>query len=70
MSEKVTGTVSPKKSVKGLLNAAKTVGGTRDYNDLDNKPSINTITLIGDKSFSDLGLQPMTNEMIEDILSQ
>ena len=29
-----------------------------DYNDLSNKPSINNITLIGNKTSSDLGLQP------------
>lgn len=32
-------------------------GGTDNYNLLQNKPSINGITLIGDKSFSDLGLE-------------
>lgn len=31
-------------------------GGTTDYNDLDNKPKINNITLSGNKSASDLGL--------------
>ena len=31
-------------------------GGTTDYNDLDNKPKINDITLSGNKSASDLGL--------------
>lgn len=31
-------------------------GGTTDYNDLDNKPKINNITLSDNKSASDLGL--------------
>lgn len=31
-------------------------GGTTDYNDLENKPQINNITLSGNKSASDLGL--------------
>ena len=31
--------------------------GTTDYNDLDNKPQINGVTLSGNKSSSDLGLQ-------------
>jgi len=30
-------------------------GGTSDYTDLTNKPSINNVALIGDKSLSDLG---------------
>ena len=32
-------------------------GGTSNYNDLTNKPSINSITLSGNKTSSDLGLQ-------------
>lgn len=31
-------------------------GGTSDYTELTNKPSINHVTLAGDKSFEDLGL--------------
>lgn len=32
--------------------------GTKDYNKLSNKPSVNDITLIGNKTSEDLGLQP------------
>ena len=32
-------------------------GGTSDYEELSNKPAINNVTLSGDKSSSDLGLQ-------------
>jgi hypothetical protein len=35
--------------------------GTSDYDDLTNKPSINSITLSGNKSLSDLGIQPSGN---------
>lgn len=31
-------------------------GGTTDYTDLDNKPSINNVTLSGNKTSADLGL--------------
>ena len=31
-------------------------GGTTDYNELENKPSINGNTLIGDQTSQDLGL--------------
>lgn len=31
-------------------------GGTTDYSDLTNKPSINNVTLSGDKTTSDLGI--------------
>lgn len=33
-------------------------GGTTDYNDLTNKPQINSVALSGNKTSSDLGLQP------------
>lgn len=31
-------------------------GGTSNYNGLSNKPSINSVTLTGNKSLSDLGI--------------
>lgn len=36
-------------------------GGTSDYNALENLPSINGTTLVGDKSLDDLGVQPKGN---------
>ena len=36
-------------------------GGTSDYSVLTNKPSINNVTLSGNKSLSDLGIQPQGN---------
>lgn len=36
-------------------------GGTNDYADLSNKPKINNTTLSGNKTSSDLGLQPAIN---------
>lgn len=40
----------------GTLNAQAGGGGTSDYTDLSNKPSINSVTLSGDKTGADLGL--------------
>ena len=39
--------------------------GTDDYTDLNNKPSINNVTLIGNKTSSDLGLQPEGNYIVD-----
>lgn len=36
-------------------------GSTSNYNQLSNKPSINSVTLSGNKISSDLGLQSVTN---------
>lgn len=36
-------------------------GGTTDYTQLTNKPQINSVELSGNKSLSDLGIQPAGN---------
>ena len=41
-------------------------GGTSDYTDLTNKPQINNVTLSGNKSLSDLGIQPAGNYLINE----
>lgn len=41
----------------GLKGEGGGSGGTSDYDDLDNKPSINNVTLTGDKSLADLGIE-------------
>lgn len=47
-------------------------GGTSDYNKLSNKPQINSITLIGNKTSQDLGLEPtiidITEQDIDDLI--
>lgn len=39
-----------------LLGKSLSSGGTSNYNALENKPSINSVTLTGNKSLSDLGI--------------
>lgn len=50
----------PKSRIEALLLQLKELieggMGVSDYTDLDNKPSINNVTLIGNKSLSDLGI--------------
>lgn len=43
---------------EGNINITGGSGGTSDYEDLDNKPSINNVELNGNKSLNDLGIQP------------
>lgn len=47
------------------INSTGGGGGTSNYNNLTNKPSINNITLSGNKTLSDLGLQPAGNYALE-----
>lgn len=44
-------------------------GGSTNYNDLSNKPSINNVTLSGNKSLTDLGIQPSGNYVTPSELS-
>lgn len=45
-------------------------GGTDNYNYLENKPKIEGVELLGDKSLEELGLSAMTNEDILKILGR
>ena len=47
------------------INSTGGSGGTSNYNALTNKPSINNVTLSGNKSLNDLGIQPAGNYALE-----
>lgn len=42
--------------------------GEKNYDNLENKPQINNVTLQGNKSLNDIGVQTLTNVEIEEIL--
>ena len=52
-----------------LGNARSTVG-TGNYEKLKNKPSINGVELVGNKSFEDLGEETITNAELQEIIEQ
>lgn len=55
--------------LKAAIEAGGGGGGTTNYNLLTNLPQINGVTLKGDKSFDDLGMQPLTNEQMNALLT-
>lgn len=55
--------------LKETIEAGGGGGGTTNYNSLTNLPQINGVTLKGDKSFDDLGMQPLTNEQMNALLT-
>ena len=67
-------TAIPQSRMEYLLLELKSVieggQGTLDYESLENKPQINSVTLIGDMSTSDLGLEtsPLTTEQVNQLL--
>ena len=69
MSQELNGFLSNENNLSGSINNGANLigsfiqgggGGTSDYNDLDNKPKINNVTLSGNKNSHDLGLMPET----------
>ena len=40
----------------GILTTGTSTGGSKDYEELENKPSINNVELVGNKTTSDLGI--------------
>lgn len=51
----------------GVVNEIE-VNNTSNYNLLQNKPQIESVELLGNKSFNDLGLSNISNMQIEQIL--
>lgn len=43
--------------------------GTSNYLELSNKPQINGVTLVGNKSLADLGVVKITDNEIDDIIN-
>ena len=44
-------------------------GGTSNYNSLANKPVVNGVTLTGNLSLEDLGIEEISNTEIEQIIN-
>ena len=51
------------------MNLPRGSGGTTDYEALRNKPSIESVTLIGNKDFPDLGLSEISADDLLEILT-
>lgn len=76
IEKSLTGSIS-QAVMSGSLNADASMSGTlkmadrvieKDYEKFVNKPSINGVELIKDKSFEELGCTPMKNSEILEII--
>lgn len=59
------GKISGVKHIKGTLTIPKTIN---NYNELKNKPSIESVTLMGNMTLSQFGINKITNEEIEELI--
>ena len=72
----ITGELTSQKSLSGELSSTNKISGglspgstvVRSYNKLTDKPSIENVTLEGDKTFRQLGLDTLSVQEIEQIL--
>lgn len=68
MSNEITGTLQSY-NLRGSLNRQGGSGGTSDYLDLINKPSINGVELVGNKTTEELGIVAGSNvNVVDEIL--
>lgn len=64
--DKLTGQIIKKKEINGVLGMPSS--GATDYNLLFNKPSIDDVPLIGNKTLTEFGEREITNLEIQDII--
>lgn len=64
----ITASLSQNRKISGAVNPGSRGAGTSDYERLRNKPQIESVELIGNKSFEELGLEPITSDELIDIL--
>ena len=68
-AETLSGSLSAETPMSGTLKMAKSTT-ERDYEKLHNKPKINGVELVSDKSFEDLGTHAMTNLEILELMKK
>lgn len=68
MTDKLLGIGAEQEYQMAIEDLKDLIGGAMTYGGLDDKPSIEGVTLEGDKSYEDLNLQSITNAELENIL--
>lgn len=58
-------------AINARLEQTKTIiqGGTYNYEELNKKPQINGVTLIGNKSTEDIGIEEISNLELEALIN-
>lgn len=64
----VSGDAELSNMVDGQGGQQMTVYQNRDYNKLFNKPQINSVELVGNKSLPEIGVESISNMELEEIL--
>ena len=67
-SDTFNATLKESGNLKATFGMSGGSSGTKDYNKLINQPQIEDRVLIGNKTFEQLGLSPMTFEDIDNLI--
>lgn len=67
MNNELIGIISSEGELKGVIAESGPQGppGTTNYNDLTNKPRIESVELIGNKTLDEIGIRIMTENEID-----
>lgn len=65
----LTGNLSSPLALSGGLTNPKEIKRSNNYEELQNLPQIEGVTLIGNKSFAQLNMSRITNSELEDLLT-
>lgn len=65
----LSGNISSPSALSGGLTLPKVIKRSNDYEELQNLPQIEGITLIGNKSFAQLNMARITNTELEELLT-
>ena len=65
----LTGNISTPSALSGELKLPKEIKRSNNYEELQNLPQIDGVTLIGNKSFAQLNMSRITNSELEELLT-
>ena len=65
---RMTGSINKDNSIQGKIRYG--TNGTNNYNELDNKPSIEDVVLKGNRTFEQLGLTEISNVDLKNIFDK
>lgn len=66
--DNLTLTITPQEEMNLNLEIPKVISGTSDYEKLKNKPQIESVELVGNKTFPELGISPLDADDLLEIL--
>ena len=65
----INGSMSPSASLSGELTMPEQIERAADYEELQNLPQIEGVTLIGNKTFPQLHMSALTNMELDNLLT-